>query len=565
MHGGMTVQKRKASRAEHDLPCRSDKENEMRQIECAMRMSLVATACGLLLAGCGGGGSSGNSEGRLQTINFQYPGGNTLLNGPTVLHATATSGLPVTFTSGTPNTCTVSGDQLTLVAAGECLVIANQGGGSAANGVQWAAADRVSQLFNVLRHAQAAVLPMAAVFRGTSETVALSAVTDAGLAASYTSNSPAVCTVSGTVLTVTGLGLCDLTVTAPADTNYAALATGVSIPVDSLPPFVVRSMGAVQRVALATVDTDGQALSYTSTTPTVCTVSGSDLQLLAKGSCQVSATSAGGSSAGYSISIDPRFFSTGFNLTLNLTAEYGELNLSAGSAVDGWWCGGSTPSNCNLTVLPFMAVGAYDIKPLKTNPNWGADSVIDGAYYSFQVGAPRTRVLNSSGAFDHYELTPFEAVTETTLFVTYGVDPTLYATGGRVFVKIQTGHAVPKVEPDGSTSTCYVTVSQLPDMASADLTGRLLQLSEFAVTENCGLPDMPKTEGWMFNWGVTAESKAAALAEIRTHGIRLLEFSPNSMNLTTSAPRADGTIPAKTDADYTLTNDIAIFGPITVQ
>jgi hypothetical protein len=207
----------------------------MRQIECAMRMSMVATACGLLLAGCGGGGGSGNSEGRLQTINFQYPGGNTLLNGPTVLHATATSGLPVTFTSGTPNTCTVSGDQLTLVAAGECLVIANQGGGSAANGVQWAAADRVSQLFNVLRHAQAAVLPMAAVFRGTSETVALSAVTDAGLAASYTSNSPAVCTVSGTVLTVTGLGLCDLTVTAPADTNYAALATGVSIPVDSLP------------------------------------------------------------------------------------------------------------------------------------------------------------------------------------------------------------------------------------------------------------------------------------------------------------------------------------------
>jgi hypothetical protein len=171
-------------------------------------------------------------------------------------------------------------------------------------------------------------------------------------------------------------------------------------------------------------------------------------------------------------------------------------------------------------------------------------------------------VLNASGAFDHYDLTPFEALTETTLFVNYGVDPTLYATGGRVFVRIQTGHAVPKSDGSGN---CYVTVSQLPEMASADLTGRLLQLSDFAVTDNCGLPDMPKTEGWMFNWGVTAESKAAALAEIRTYGIRLLEFSPNSMNLTTSAPRADGTIPAKTDADYTLTNDIAIFGPITVQ
>ena len=534
----------------------------MRQVECAMRMFLVAATCGLLLAACGGSGGGGNSEGRLQTINFQYPGGNTLLNGPTVLHATATSGLPVTFSSSTPTTCTVSGDQLTLVAAGECLVVANQGGGSASNGVQWAAADRVSQLFNVLRHAQTAVLPMAAVFRGTSETVALSAVTDAGLAASYASRSPAVCAVSGTVLTVTGLGLCDLMVTAPADANYSALASGASFPVDSQPPFVARSLGVVQRVALATVDTDGQALSYTSTTPTVCTVSGSDLQLLAKGSCQVSATGSGGSLASYSVSIDPRFYSTGYNLTLNQTAEYGELNLTAGSAVDGWWCGGSTPSNCNLTVLPFMAVGAYHIKPVQNDPNWGADSSISGAYYALQVGAPRTRVLNASGAFDHYDLTPFEALTETTLFVNYGVDPTLYATGGRVFVRIQTGHAVPKSDGSGN---CYVTVSQLPEMASADLTGRLLQLSDFAVTDNCGLPDMPKTEGWMFNWGVTAESKAAALAEIRTYGIRLLEFSPNSMNLTTSAPRADGTIPAKTDADYTLTNDIAIFGPITVQ
>jgi hypothetical protein len=533
----------------------------VRQIRSEMRLSLVAAACGLVLAACGGGSGGGSSEGQLQVISFTYPGGNTLLNGPTMLSATATSGLPVTFESGTPTTCTVSGNEATLKAAGECLIIARQGGGTSANGATWAAADEVSQLFNVLKRAQAPVLPLGVVMAGASETATLSATTDAGQPATYVSNTPSVCTVSDTTLSLKGLGLCTLTVSAPESETHAALTAPASLAVDSAPPFVVASSGKVQTIILGSVDAGGQALSYASSTPTVCTVAERSLQLLAKGTCQVS-FSTGGSVAGtYSVAIDPRFYSAGFNPTLSLTAEYGELTLFAGSAIDGGWCGGRTPSNCMTTVLPFMAVGAYDIKPVLNEPSWSDSSKIDWAYYGFQIGAPRTRVLKSDGSFDHYELTPFEAKTESTLFVTYGIDPSLYSTGGRVFVRIQTGHAVTR--SDGST--CYVTVSQLPDMARADPTGYLLQLADFAVTDNCDLPGMPKTEGWMFNWGVTAESKAAALQEIRDNGIRLLEFAPSSMNLTTSAPRADGSVPAKTDADYTLTNDVVVLTPITVQ
>jgi hypothetical protein len=44
----------------------------------------------------------------------------------------------------------VSGDQLTLVSAAECLVVASQPGGKSADGRTWAAADETSQLFNVL-------------------------------------------------------------------------------------------------------------------------------------------------------------------------------------------------------------------------------------------------------------------------------------------------------------------------------------------------------------------------------------------------------------------------------
>ena len=93
-------------------------------------------ACAILVACGGGGDSEGNSGGRMQAISFKYPGGSMLLDGPVTLSATATSGLPVTFQSTTPTTCTVSGNQLTLVSAGESRVAAKQSGGAGATGVQ---------------------------------------------------------------------------------------------------------------------------------------------------------------------------------------------------------------------------------------------------------------------------------------------------------------------------------------------------------------------------------------------------------------------------------------------
>jgi hypothetical protein len=60
-----------------------------------------------------------------QTISFTPPAQVTL---PLVLTATASSGLPVSFTSTTNNICTVSGSTLTPVAAGNCSITATQPG-----------------------------------------------------------------------------------------------------------------------------------------------------------------------------------------------------------------------------------------------------------------------------------------------------------------------------------------------------------------------------------------------------------------------------------------------------
>jgi hypothetical protein len=76
-----------------------------------------------------------------QTIDFPVVSGKTYGDAPFTLEATASSGLPVSYASSTDEVCSVSGDQVTIVAAGTCTVQASQGG----DGVEWAAATSVGQ------------------------------------------------------------------------------------------------------------------------------------------------------------------------------------------------------------------------------------------------------------------------------------------------------------------------------------------------------------------------------------------------------------------------------------
>jgi hypothetical protein len=197
-------------------------------------MTLLATC---VLAACGGGSGEGGgtSGGRMQTIDFKYPGGAMLLDGPVTLSALATSGLPVSFKSTTEDFCTVSGNKLTLVKAGECRVVASQAGGKSSDGVQWASADDVSQLFNVLKHTQQVTFaPPDYVLSKTSSSVALSASSSSGLPVSFTSTTPANCTIDGSNLKLLGKGTCAVTATAASSDTYAEQAVQRFIAVDPL-------------------------------------------------------------------------------------------------------------------------------------------------------------------------------------------------------------------------------------------------------------------------------------------------------------------------------------------
>ena len=68
-----------------------------------------------------------------QTISLTAPGPQGISSTPIPLIATATSGLPVTFTSLSPAICTVSGTSAVLLAVGVCTIAANQAGNASFN------------------------------------------------------------------------------------------------------------------------------------------------------------------------------------------------------------------------------------------------------------------------------------------------------------------------------------------------------------------------------------------------------------------------------------------------
>lgn len=461
---------------------------------------MTALAVGAMLAACGGGGggSGGNSEGRLQVINFKYPGGGMLLSGPTTLSASASSGLPVSFRSGTPTTCTVAGDQLTLVAAGECLVIASQAGGAGTDGVKWAAADDTSQLFNVLKHTQeVSFTPPDYVLSSATASVPLSATASSGLPVTFSSDTPTVCTIDGSNLKLLGKGSCAVSAAQSGNDTYAAQTTQRFIAVD---PLVVA---------------DGFAPGS------------------GRGSSNGLSTKQGGG-----VTVNP------WGSPLNAGWEWCDANAG------GDWCYRSVSDDgSSLT-------SALHLPDSKWTPG--------GWQYSFnriEIFAPGVTGFNSSGDTTG----GLQVTTEKALGFTLGVNANLYTAAKPIVVHLDLGKR---------NNGCNVTLSTLIWAPAPGLISYAVPLSNFAVTDSCGLSGVTtasldndvRTLPNPFDGSgqpTNAAAFAAALdkfAAARTSATTLLQSS-NVVRARFYLMDVNTTL--KTDGIYA--SDLTIKGAITIQ
>lgn len=237
-----------------------------------------------------------------QVITFPAIADHTYGGPAFTISASATSGLAVSFASQTASVCSVSGNQVTLLALGTCTITASQPG----NGTYSAAAD-VSQSFT---STLSVLLPQTIAFNALPDKLlgdpafAVSATSSSTLTVTIASDTTSVCTVSGTQVTLVAAGTCTLRASQPGNLLYAAaaevtqsFAVNTPAPVQqsqtiSFAPLSDRAFSGAAFTVSATASSN-LAVSFASTTPSTCSVSGNQVTMDAVGTCTIVASQGG--------------------------------------------------------------------------------------------------------------------------------------------------------------------------------------------------------------------------------------------------------------------------------
>ena len=334
-----------------------------------------------------------------QTIIFGALSNQALGTAPFTLSATASSGLAVSFASTTPAVCTVSGTTATLVNVGTCTIQATQAGNA-----NYAAATPVNQSFQVTQESQSQTITFGALSNQALGTApfTLSATASSGLRVSFNSQTTGICTVSGTTVTLVNVGTCTIQATQAGNANYAA-ATPVNQSLQVTQESQTIAFGALSNQALGTspftlsaTASSGLAVSFASTTPAVCTVSGTTVTLVNVGTCTIQATQAGNANYAAATPVNQSFqvtqesqsqiitFGALSNQALGTAPFTLSATASSGLAVS---FASTTPAVCTVfgTTATLVNVGTCTIQATQAgNANYAAATPVN---QSFQVNA----------------------------------------------------------------------------------------------------------------------------------------------------------------------------------
>ena len=161
-----------------------------------------------------------------QTITFEVLANRLLGQSPFDVTASATSGLPLTFTSNTPDVCTINGNSVTLIATGTCTLVARQLGS-----VEYNSASKVERTFTVTdasKQDQTITFEVLANRLLSQSPFDVTASATSGLPLTFTSNTPDVCTIHGNSVTLIVVGVSTLVAQQPGNEEYNG-ATNVEV------------------------------------------------------------------------------------------------------------------------------------------------------------------------------------------------------------------------------------------------------------------------------------------------------------------------------------------------
>jgi alpha-tubulin suppressor-like RCC1 family protein len=260
------------------------------------------------------------------------------------LNATSDRSLTISYSSSNTSVCAVSGSTVTVVASGTCDITASQAG----NDTTLAATD-VVQTLTVTKADQTITFAdlTDGVYGGANKTA--SATSSSGLTVSLASADTSICSVSGFTIQLVAAGTCTITASQSGNANYTA-ATSVtkSFTIAKVNQTITFTGSTKQKPAgnftVAASTTSGLTIDYTSTTQSVCTVSGSTVTPLTLGTCTITASQSGNDNYNAATSVNASFTIESVPVQSTAVAIASAANYRFGTAItitDGTWSGTS--------------------------------------------------------------------------------------------------------------------------------------------------------------------------------------------------------------------------------
>lgn len=211
------------------------------------------------------------------------------------LEAIASSELPVYYTTSDENIARIENNNLIVVGAGEVTITAHQAGDD-----NYEPATPVSKTITIAKLDQTITWEQEfAADLTIGNTVELNATATSGEAVVFVSSNEAVATISGNVLTVTGVGETTITASQSGNNNYnAATEVTKTLSIDKLTQTIawnqdIANLQIGGSVTLDATASSGLEIVYTSNNEAVASINGTTLTINAEGSVVITATQAG--------------------------------------------------------------------------------------------------------------------------------------------------------------------------------------------------------------------------------------------------------------------------------
>jgi hypothetical protein len=256
-----------------------------------------------------------------QTITFTAPADRAFGSADFDPGATASSGLPVTYSSQTTSVCTIASGKVHMIAVGECKVTAEQPGDA-----NYTAATAVQQHFQVTKASQTITFSAPADRASGSADFDPGATASSGGTVTYTAQTTSVCTIASGKVHMIAAGECKVTAEQIGDPNYNA-----AVPVQQ--HFLIEKASqtlefpAIPDKTFGDPDFDpgasassGLPVTYSSQTTSVCTIASSEVQMIAAGECKVTAEQPGDANYDAATAVQQHFQVTKAKTTILLVA-----------------------------------------------------------------------------------------------------------------------------------------------------------------------------------------------------------------------------------------------------